>query len=458
MSAILVLDVGKTNVKLSAAAPDGRLIETLSMPNPVRPGPPYPHHDLDGIEAWLQGGMRALGGRHAVEAVVACGHGSGGVLVGGEDALLPMVDYEQPASPSLDAAYRAAVGPFRERGSGVMLGLSHLARQMLFLERGWPDAFARARAFLALPQYWAWRLSGVMASEVTSLAAQSHLWSALDGRPARIVAERGWGRLLPPLRPAWTALGPLRPEVAARTGLPARVRVLNGIHDSSANLYRYQAAGLDGVTVVSTGTWIVALSDRTDPGFAEERAALCCNADVRGRPLTGVLAMGGRAFAAVAGDAAGPASRAALDRIVGGGTMALPSFGPDDGLFPGTRGQGRIEGPDDPALRYTLAVLHVALLTDRCLDAVATGTVVLDGPFTREPLYGALLAALRPERRVLVERDGAGAAAGAALLFGHEGRTAPIRLDLDRPDPIDRSALGAYAAAWRTRADKGKHG
>lgn len=457
MSAVLVIDVGKTNVKLSAAAPDGRLVETLSTPNPVLPGPPYPHHDLDGIEDWVLAGMRALGERHAVEAVVACGHGSGGVLVGDTAASLPMVDYEQPAPPNLDVAYRSAVGPFRERGSGVMLGLTHLARQMLFLERGWPDAVARARAFLALPQYWAWRLSGVMASEVTSLAAQSHLWSALDGRRASIVAERGWGRLLPPLRPAWAALGPLRPEVAARTGLPVETRVLNGIHDSSANFYRYQAAGFEDVTVVSTGTWVVALSDRPGPSFDEERPALCCNADLRGRPLSGLLAMGGRAFAAVAGGAAGPASRAALNRIVEGGTMALPSFGPDDGLFPGTRGLGRIEGPDDPALRYTLAVLHVALLTDRCLDAVATGTVVLDGPFTRDPLYAALLAALRPERRVLVDRDGAGAAAGAALLLDHETRDAPVRLNIDRPAPIDHPGLALYAAAWRARAERERH-
>ena len=58
----------------------------------------------------------------------------------------------------------------------MMHGATHLARQMLWLEHGWPDAFAAARAYLALPQYWAWRLSGAAASEVTSLAAQSHLW------------------------------------------------------------------------------------------------------------------------------------------------------------------------------------------------------------------------------------------------------------------------------------------
>ncbi|PJN92560.1 hypothetical protein CNY89_28645, partial [Amaricoccus sp. HAR-UPW-R2A-40] len=46
------------------------------------------------------------------------------------------------------------------------------------------------------------------------------------------------------------------PEIAARTGLSPSTRVISGIHDSSANFYRYQAAGLTDFTVISTGTWI----------------------------------------------------------------------------------------------------------------------------------------------------------------------------------------------------------
>ncbi len=81
-----------------------------------------------------------------------------------------------------------------------------------------------------------------------------------------------------------------------------------------------------------------------------------------------------------------------MARLVQSRTMALPSFGCDDGLFPGTARRGAMEGPlaDDPALRMSLAVLYAALLTDRCLAILDGGaTIVLDGTFVRDPLYGA---------------------------------------------------------------------
>lgn len=454
MTAVAVFDVGKTNVKLTIARPDGALVETISAANPVLAGPPYAHHDVGALEAWLIEGLRSLGARHAIEAVVATGHGSGGVLVDEDGPVLPMVDYEQALPPEIEAAYAGMAGSFRERGSAIMLGASHLARQMLWLESHWPEAFARARAYLAGPQYWAWRLGGVMASEVTSLAAQSHLWCPAEARPSVVAEQRGWLRLMPDLAPAWRCLGRLKPELAAATGLDPAVRIICGIHDSSANFYRYQAAGLTDVTVVSSGTWIAAISD----GGAvpdEEGGGRCCNADVLGRPLPGVLAMAGREFAAVKGPGTGGADPAWLERLVATGTLALPTFGSDDGLYPGTAGRGAIEGPlkDEAAARGTLALLYCALIADRCLDGTASATVVLDGSFARDPLYAALIAALRPDRAVRVNLDHYGTATGAALLAGHEARSGPAPLDLATTQPLSLPGLDAYRARWRDRAN-----
>lgn len=451
MSAVAVLDVGKTNVKLSAVTADGVVLEQVSTPNRVLPGPPYPHHDLAGLEAWLLDALRDLASRHAIGAIVPCTHGGSGVLVGETTAAMPMIDYETPLPPDVAEAYRAAADGFRERGGSlIMLGAAHAARQLLWLEREWPEAVAGARAYLHTPQYWAWRLSGVLADEVTSAAAQSHLWCAPDGRPSAIVARQGWGRLLPPLTPAWATLGPVTPAVAARTGLDPATRVLCGIHDSSANFYRYQAAGLADMTVISTGTWIVALTDRGGVDFDRPMPGRSCNADVHGRPVPGMLTMGGREFSAVADGAPGPADRAAIARLVADGTMALPFFGPDDGLFPGRAGMGHIEGPLAPADRFSLAVLYAALLTGEVLDALPRAqTVVLDGNFVRDPLYGALVQRLHPEVEVRVNADSFGISAGAALLASHEGRTAPIRLDLARPDISGLPDLIPYRARWR---------
>jgi len=454
MTWVAVLDIGKTNVKLSAADADGTILETLSTPNLVLPAPPYRHHEILALEGWIIDALGRLGQRRPIEAIVTCGHGSGGVLVGEDAPAMPMIDYEGEVPSSVNELYRRAVGGFRERGSPIMLGASHLARQMLWLETGWPEIFARARYFLGLPQYWAWRLSGVAASEFTVLGAQSHLWNVPEHRFAPIVDARGWAEKLPPFAAAWATLGPPTPEIARRAGLPPATRVLCGIHDSSANFYRYQAAGLRGLTVVSTGTWIVALSDATPPERLDEQRGMCRNSDPQGRPLAGALCMGGREFSLVAGEQPNEAlaDRAVLTGLVARGTFAVPCFGEEDGLLPGRARNGHIVGPRprDAPERRALAVMLSALLTDLLLDVLGgDGDVVLDGTFCRDPLYPALVAALRPRQRIRFDLHGYGSAAGAALLAGHESRVAPAPLTLRTPAPLDIAALSGYRARWR---------
>jgi sugar (pentulose or hexulose) kinase len=445
-----VLDVGKTNIKL-LAIDAGRIVGRRSMPNCSLPGPPYPHHDLASAEAWLLAALRELAARHALEAVVATTHGSGGVLVDDAGPLLPMVDYEAPAPDWLERAYAAVAPTYLERGSRTFGGMAHLGRQAFFLARVFPDEFARARHLLALPQYWAWRLSGVTASEVTSLGAQSHLWDVIGGRPSSLVDAMGWQHLLPPLRPAYAVLGTIAASVAAATGLPAGTPVLNGMHDSSANLYRYQQAGLGGATLLSTGTWMVGLNGRLPPGCLVEDRAMTLNADVAARPVGGVLAMVGREFDALTGGAPAPIGVADLEAVVAGGTLALPSFVAMDGIFPGSGGRGQITGPapDTAAGRTALATLYAALMATTCLDLLeAAGTVVVDGGLAGQPLLPRLIASLRPDLQVLVEPAGGGTAVGAALLHGHEARRAPVPLALAAASRLKLPDLAAYRERW----------
>ncbi len=446
-----VLDVGKTNIKL-LAIDAGRVVGRRSMPNCSLPGPPYPHHDLALTEAWLLAALRELATRYALEAVVATTHGSGGVLVDDAGPVLPMVDYEAPAPDWLERAYAAVAPNYLERGSRTFGGMAHLGRQAFFLARAFPDEFARARHLLALPQYWAWRLSGVAASEVTSLGAQSHLWDMTGGRPSSLVDAMGWQHLLPPLRPAYAVLGTIAASVAAATGLPAGTPVLNGMHDSSANLYRYQQAGLGGATLLSTGTWMVGLNGRLPLGCLAEDRAMTLNADVAARPVGGVLAMVGREFDALTGGAPAPIEVADLEAVVAGGTLALPSFVAMDGIFPGSGGRGQITGPapDTAAGRTALATLYAALMATACLDLLeAAGTVVVDGGLAGQPLLPRLIASLRPDLQVLVEPAGGGTAVGAALLHGHESRRAPVPLALVAASRLKLpDDLAAYRERW----------
>ena len=60
----------------------------------------------------------------------------------------------------------------------------------------------------------------------------------------------------------------------------------------------------------------------------------------RALPWAGFLTMGGREYSAVAGDQSdtAKASEATIARLIADGTMALPTFGTNDGQFPGSAG------------------------------------------------------------------------------------------------------------------------
>lgn len=466
---IAVLDVGKTHVKIVVTDHAGQVVDSRQTENGVRPGPPWAHHDLAALAPWLAGTLAELCRLHPVTDVMPVGHGAGAVLVAadpdaadGTGCALPMMDYEAPCPAEIDAIYRTEAGPFRERGSAIMMASTHSARQLLRMQTERPRAVAGAAGFLQIAQYWAWWLSGVMASEHTMLGAQSHLRDVPRGCWTDIVTRHGWDRLMPPFRSAWEVLGTVRAGLVRRCGLPPELRIHTGAHDSSAHFYRYRAAGLERFTLVSTGTWIVALSAEADVGtFAEDRG-LSVNADIDGAPVGGALSMGGRAFAAIAGRGwrGQLADPAAVARLIERGTFALPSYSADAGQVPGSAGRGRIVGPapQDQAERTALAVVHAALLTVTCAGALTPDQrLILDGTFLAEPLYARLVAGFAGGREVRTAPASGGVAAGAALLVDHADRTTPVPLDLvAAAEPPEGPDYAAYAEEWRSRAATGE--
>jgi sugar (pentulose or hexulose) kinase len=90
------------------------------------------------------------------------------------------------------------------------------------------------------------------------------------------------------------------------------------------------------------------------------------------------------------------------------------------------------------------------MLAAECLeDLPPARTIVLDGGFVQDPMFGRILAALLPGARVLVNHDPFGTATGAALLAGHETRDRPAPLDAEAPDTAGLPDLSSYRSHWR---------
>jgi sugar (pentulose or hexulose) kinase len=460
--AVAVLDVGRAEVRLLALAPNGRLLSARSAPNEVRRGGPYPSCDTEHVWRWMVAALADLGERFAIQAIVPTSYGSTAALIEPAGLILPILDYAANPPPEIATAYAEIAPWFEECCCPVNPASVTLGRQLFWLSREFPEEFERARWILPFAQYWAWGLSGVPACEVTSLGAQTQLWNPREREVSSLVWQQGWADKFPPLRNAWDVLGPLQFEIASRCELPADVPVLCGIYASGASLARYIAAGLDEVTLVSTGDWLVAYQpdlplNRLEP--LRETAAIM---DLLGRPVACARFMGGREYAAIVGAHGGDARAEMTDveALLADGTMALPSFATGGGPFPGTSGKGRIVGaePASGRARAALASLYLALMANACLDLLRSrGPVIIDGPFADDPLFTGLLAALRPGQPVALSTERHGAACGAALLWGWSGRTAPAPLQLSPVTAPRIAGLAPYERRWRRAAEAAAH-
>jgi len=445
--AAAVLDIGKTNVKLALFAPDGALLWERSTPNRVVPGPPYPHADVDAIWAFLIEALRDASAAHRIGAIVPTTHACAGAFVDDVGLVLPVLDYEFAGVEEIEPLYASLRPPYSETLSPRLpVGLNQ-GRQIAWQKQRFPEAFARAKHYLIYPQYWSWRLTGVAASEVTMLGCHSDLWAPIKGRPSSLAAKLDLPRLTPPFRRAWDRLGPVKPEVAALTGLDPDTGVLCGVHDSNASLLPHLASRKPPFTIVSTGTWVILMAPGLGVGGLHEADDMLANVDVEGRPTACARFMGGREYGEIVGAAKGDADVEAIGRVIASGAMALPSFAQQGGPFASRKGEirGAVASCDRPAL----ATLYIALMTDLMLTRLGAGAgdLIVEGGFAANLAYCGLLAALRPSQRVFVGGDSAGTARGAALL----AQWPTPRPEVAQEGPVEPSSiegLAAYRTAW----------
>ena len=199
------------------------MLARRSRPSAGLQGPPYPRLDLDGVWAWAQEALAELAAMAHVCCVVPVAHGAAGVLMEGDRPALPALDYEHDGPDAVAGELAELLDPFALTASPVLpLGLN-VGAQLLWQQRAFPDAFARASDLLMLPQYWAWRLSGVKAVEVTALGAHTHLWRPGERRLSGLVERRGWTRLFPHCGGPGSLWGRSPPSSPRRPGCGATV-------------------------------------------------------------------------------------------------------------------------------------------------------------------------------------------------------------------------------------------
>lgn len=442
-----VLDIGKTNVKVAVVdLPSRSEIAVLTRPNHVLPGPPWPHFDTEGHWEFFLDALARLHAAHGIDALAVTTHGACAALLAADGSLAaPVLDYEHDAPERLREAFLAIRPPFSETGTPALkMGLS-VGAQLFWQFAQDPGLSERTAHVLFWPQYWAYRLSGELATDLTSLGCHTDLWNPHKGRFSSLADHLGIRDRIAAARPPGAILGVIRPEVAARTGLASDTPVSTGIHDSNASLVPHLIDRAAPFGVVSTGTWVVVMAVGGRAVTLDPTRDTLVNVNALGGLVNSARFMGGREYEIIRDVRDLTATAQDAGPVLDHALMLLPSVLPGGGPFPDRRMEWRPLEPQDDAAREVALGYYLALMTAECLAiSGAEGPVIVEGPFARNPFFLDMLstAVARP---VIASASATGTAIGAALLYDPEPR--PAR---DVPHPVpDDPRFKAYARLWQ---------
>jgi sugar (pentulose or hexulose) kinase len=450
-SRIAVLDIGKTNAKLVLLdCATGEELAVRRMANRVLATAPYPHYDTDALWAFVLDALAAFAVLPGYDAISITTHGASAVLLDAAgDLAMPVLDYEHAYPADIREAYADLRPPFAETFSPALSGGLNVGAQIHYQKTAFPEEFARVRHILTYPQYWAYRLTGVMANEVTSLGCHTDLWRPATGDYSSLVDRLAIRPLMAPLRSAFEVLGPVSADIASQIGLSKPVPVHCGIHDSNASLLAHLTDREPPFAVVSTGTWVISFAVGGDLDHLDPARDTLANVDAYGRAVPSSRFMGGREFETLTAEL-GPldieAALCAMPDVMARGLMLLPNIASGSGPYPGQMRQWI--GADEASAtdKWAAACLYLALMTQTCLDLIgARGPVLVEGPFAVNAAYLQALQALTG-REVLAVSGSTGTAQGAGLLAGVTLASASMAVE----SGLDAAAVQAYAAEWRS--------
>ncbi|MBT6135521.1 MAG: carbohydrate kinase [Kordiimonadaceae bacterium] len=457
MKRFVVLDVGKTISKLTLWQQGGKLIKRCTKNNTSLQTEHYPALDVKSTEEWILTTLKEFSQLGDINAIIPVSHGAAAAIVSDGKLALPPMDYETKMPSDIQISYQQERATFSETGSPLLPDGLNLGIQLYRLEALYPDIFKSPAQIMPLAQYWAWVLSGVSASEVTSIGCHSDLWQPNLNEPSSLAKNKGWDKLLAPVHHAGDILGVVRESIAKTTGLNPDVKVYCGLHDSNAALLAARKSleiADSEATIVSTGTWFIAMRSPSEPidisKIKEQRDCLV-NIDINGLSIPSARFMGGREIVTLIENEDRidrpedqPVVLNAINEVLSLKSMILPSFSPGFGPFASASGKW-VNKPENPdAVRAAIA-LYAAMVTNVSLNLISShSNILIEGRFSKADAFGKILAALRPNDNIYVGNDSHDVSYGALSLMDE---TLPVPDKLTKPTPVKEN-IEDYHQSW----------
>ncbi len=468
---ILVLDLGSTHLKASVVSPCLNILFEKHKKNERISTETYEALDVASIGEFIETALKETVDAYEIGDIVISTHGSALALVNDEDfspfndhLTLPVMFYAQEIPKSIQEQYKQQAPHFSETFSDVNPLALTGAMQLFWQAKAWPQAFEKTQKIMMWASYWAFRLSGVACNDYSSLGAQNQIWNPSLYDFSSVIKNNHWDKLFAKPCASMEKIGVLHEDICQKYNFQNRPNILCGVHDSNANYWRFAKMGFDKATIMSTGTWIINFNPNLQPNKLKDKPDCCTNTSVAGNIMSCSRYQGGLELSLILaqmGDLAVDTATTAqdLDAVLTSDAIIYPSFASSGGPVLSSGGRGKIVNmPSLDSQKYSLALLYIALMTQLSLDYIEAGknsVIILDGPFTKNPLFLQLMLIFNPDCEIYISAETNGTLLGAALLS--DRAQTPSSADLKRIEPNDdyiklQKSLAAYQQKWRITA------
>ncbi|MGL1921903.1 MAG: FGGY family carbohydrate kinase [Hyphomicrobiales bacterium] len=444
---IAVIDIGKTHAKLVLFdAKSQKQLALKSCSNDVVNQAPYPHHNIENLWEFILLSLQKLNIEFGVDGISVTTHGATAALLAGDKLAMPIIDYEFDGVETCFEEYNKLRPDFKESLSPKLPVGLNLAAQIYWQSQNFKGGFSQVTDILMYPQYWVWRLTGIKASEVTSLGTHTDMWCPDKNEYSSLVTSQNWLNLFPPMRKASDVLATIKPEICEATGLNAETTVVCGIHDSNASLLPYLSELKTPFSVISSGTWTIHMTVGGSTENLNASRDSLANVDAYGRPVPTARFMGGREYEIIMGEDNPDISQVDIEFIIDNEIYILPTFVAGVGPFPNSTGKWIGQNEELTMAQSGAATsLYLAMMSAECLKLAECGDrIIVEGPLTKNKFYLQILSNLT-QKPVYASKDATGTSTGAAMLFKTE--TAPLKLN-DAAKPYQNKKLAEYVGGW----------
>ncbi len=443
-SAVAVLDVGKTNKKVSLY--DRQFNVLAEERTTIEP------NDLNGLEventeallSWFRTAMKKLAAQAEIRAVAITTHGATLALLDDAGKLAhPVISYAAAKGAEIQEEFYATFGDRATLHKATCtpdVGFANMGKILYYVKTRLPETWATCKHALFYTSYLGYELTGVMGMEPTYVGNHCYLWNFAEKTWSGVGEQLNADKLFPAEFSApWKSLGPIKPEIAQECGLSPDCQVAQGIHDSNANFLPYLAQGYDDFLLNSTGTWCVLMRKAASIDLSPDEIAakVFFNLDALGNPVRTCIFPAGmeydtfRAFSYLKDESDADAVRRVAQKKE---IFVIPGVLPDASAFPGASPRvvtpvvtlsldnlrRRTDLPMTPFEQDYFAALNLslALATRKMLawcDVRKGTTVFIEGGFAKNKVYCELLAALCPDQTFVLTNVKEGTSFGAAL-------------------------------------------